>query len=735
MNRTGSWVWDVQQAQPAYWSAQMNKIHGRDISQAPPGAGEYSGLFPAEDWPLWVSGVQQAVENKAAFSCECRIWQENGRTQLVRHLGWAVLGSADEVTEIIGTTLELGDPTREPMDRPQPGDSPVSELVDLIPALAWSCQPDGSADFFNRGWLEYTGLSQEEAWGWGWTKAFHPDDLDKALSCWKTLEGTGQPGQLEARLRRFDGQYRWFLVQAKPQLDEAGRVVKWYGTNTDIENRKHAEAALGESERNFRQIVDSIPALVCTMTARGEVECVNQQVLEYFGKTLEELRNWAYTGAVHEQDLPGVIARWQHSVETGEPYDVTHRIRRFDGVFQWFHVRGLPLRHPDGDIARWYILLTDIEDRKRAEDAVRASEAHLRLTIDTIPALVWRADPAGEPDYLNARVVTYTGRNLGEFTRFRWEDLIHPDDLELTNKAWRASIRSGAPYSVKQRLRSADGSYRWFQVNGAPLRNENGEILSWFGLDIDIDDNWKMAEELRQTQAKLSRATQIATVAELSASIAHEINQPLAAAVANGHACQAWLSAEPPNLERARLTAGRMIRDVNSAAGVVQRIRALFKRSAQDLVPSNINEVISAVLQLTADELRESGISTRASLADDLPGVAVDRVQMQQTLLNLIRNAIEAMEGSGDRPKVLSITSRLDDSGLLIQISDTGCGLTDTSTVFEPFVSTKERGMGMGLSICRSIVESHGGRLWAASNEGVGTTFSFTLPLHRDEPS
>lgn len=733
MSRTGSWVWDVQEARPVYWSAQMSRIHGRDSGQAPPDAEEYSRLFSAEDWPRWMSAVEQAVHSKGAFRCECGIRAADGGTQCVRYLGRAVRGSADEVTEIIGTALELGEAVPGFVERGQPTDNPFREMVDLIPALVWSCRPDGLADFVNRGWLEYTGLSEEEAWGWGWTGTFHPDDLGAALSYWKTQQETGQAGEFEARLRRFDGQYRWFQFRAKPLMDQAGRVVKWYGTNTEIENRKRAEEALREGERNLRQMVDSIPALVCTMTAGGEVECVNMQVLEYFGKTLEELRKWAYAGAVHEHDLPGVIAEWRRSVETGEPYDVEHRIRRSDGAFQWFHVRGVPVRNPDGTTLRWYILLTDIEGRKRAEEAARANESRLRLIIDTMPALVWRADPKGDPDYLNARVVTYTGKNLGDFTRFRWEDLIHPDDLELTRNAWRSSIESGTPYSVKQRLRGSDGSYRWFQVNGAPLRNEEGEILHWFGLDIDIDDNWRLAEELRQTQAKLTHAAQVAAVAELSASIAHQINQPLAAAAANGHACQTWLSAQPPNIERARLTAGRMIRDVNSVAGVVQRIRALFQRSAQDLVPSDVNELIEAVLQMMADELRDSGISVRTFFARELPWVGVDRVQMQQALLNLVRNAMEAMEGTTDRPRVLSLTSRLEGRGLLIQISDTGCGLTDNSTIFAPFVSTKERGMGIGLSICRSIVESHGGLLWAEPNEGVGTTFSFTLPLQRDE--
>ena len=240
--------------------------------------------------------------------------------------------------------------------------------------------------------------------------------------------------------------------------------------------------------------------------------------------------------------------------------------------------------------------------------------------------------------------MTYTGKALNDVVAFRWEDLIHPDDLETTTQAWFSSVKSGSPHQVQHRLRRADGSYRWFQENGAPLRDDKGQIVHWFSLDVDIDDE-QSGGRARQARARLSRATQFAAVAELSASIAHEINQPLASVVANGHACQTWLSDNPPNVERARLTAERIIRDGNSAAEVVQRIRALFKQAAPAMVLSNINDVVLAVLKLIGGRLRDSGVSVETDLAAGLPMIVVDRVQIQRTLINLAHNAIEAMEG------------------------------------------------------------------------------------------
>lgn len=492
---------------------------------------------------------------------------------------------------------------------------PLRQVIDLIPALAWSCRPDGSADFFNRSWLDYTGLLEHQAVDWGWTDAFHPDDLSNVDAYWKSLLAVGEPGEIEARLRRFDGEYRWFLFRAKPVRDEFGRVVKWYGSNTDIEDRKRAEDALLASERNFRLVVDTIPALVCTMTVAGDLEVVNRQILDYFGKTRDELTNWSSIGAVHDDDVEEVVVKWRHSTETGHPYDVEHRIRHADGTYRWFHVRGLPLQDMQGHIVRWYILLVDIDDRKKAETALRESE-----------------------------------------------------------------------------------------------------------------------RELRQTRRRLSAATQIATVGELSASIAHEINQPLASVVANGHACAAWLTSDPPNLERARLTVERMIRDGNGAAEVVRRIRALFKQAVPAMALSDINDIVVEVLQLMADEIRDGGIQVETDLAADLQMTVVDRIQIQQTLINLVHNAIEAMDGITDGPKTLLIISRRDSVDIVIRVRDNGCGITNPTSIFDPFFTTKENGMGMGLAICRSIIELHGGHLSATPNAGAGTTFSFTLPVHPDGP-
>lgn len=244
-----------------------------------------------------------------------------------------------------------------------------------------------------------------------------------------------------------------------------------------------------------------------------------------------------------------------------------------------------------------------------------------------------------------------------------------------------------------------------------------------------IEARRRIEETLRRTQARLSRTTQIATLAELSASIAHEISQPLSAIVANGQACTQWLSTEPPNLVNARIAAERIVRDGRDAGEVVRRIRALFKKSAPTKVNLDLNDVVNEVLRLIRPEAVKRGITVDADLEKKLPSVQADRLQLQQVIFNLLLNGIEAMETVNDRPKQLRVCSKLRGrDAIMVEVRDHGTGLADPEKAFEAFYTTKEKGMGMGLAICRSIVEAHGGQLGTTPSDGPGTTFFFTLP-------
>ena len=263
-------------------------------------------------------------------------------------------------------------------------DDEFSLVLDALPGLVWAALPSGHVDFVNQRWCEYTGLGVEEAYGSGWQSAIHPEDLPEVLERWRSILASGQPRELEARLRRFDGAYRLFLVRTSPLADASGRVVRWWGINTDIEDRTRSEEALHSRwwlwaparEHHFRSVVENLPVLAAHVSAAGVVEHVNRRTAQYFGATLEEMRRWKITDIVYPEDLPNVLFAWNQVLQSGDTYEVEGRLRRGDGVYRWFGIRGFPLRDAEGRIALWYFLVTDIDDKRRAE-ALLAGEKRL----------------------------------------------------------------------------------------------------------------------------------------------------------------------------------------------------------------------------------------------------------------------------------------------------------------------------------------------------------------------
>jgi PAS domain S-box-containing protein len=607
----------------------------------------------------------------------------------------------------------------------------LRRVIDTIPTLSWCNLPDGPNEFLSKSWHDYTGLSPEEAHGWGWSAAFHPDDLPPLMKRWQELLVSGEPGEIEARLRRHDGVYRWFLIRVAPFRDETGVILRWYGTSTDIHDRKLADEALKASENKFRQIVDSIPGLVCTLDAAGAIEQLNQPLLKYFGKTSAELKGWRMTDAVHPDDLPEVVKAYTHSVTTGTPYEVEHRCRRADGVYRWFQVRALAVRDANGQIAGWYVLLTDIDDRKRAEDAVLANEQNLGLIINTMPVLAWSARADGSADFFNQRWLDYTGLTLSEAHDWGWTSAFHPEDLDRVSSHWRSHILSGEPGEIEARLRRYDGTYRWFLLRGNPLHDESGAVVKWYGTNTDIDDRKRAGEELTRARAELAHVTRVTSLGVLTASIAHEVNQPLSGIVTNASTCLRMLDSDPPNIEGARETARRTIRDGNRASEVVTRLRALFKGREVTAEWVNLNDAAQEVVALSTSELQSNRIVVRHEFAENLPAVKGDRMQLQQVIQNLLRNASDSMSDIEDRPRQLLIrTESGDGKNVQLTVQDTGTGFAPSAAelLFESFYTTKNDGMGIGLSVSRSIIEAHRGRLWASANDGPGSSFAFSIP-------
>jgi PAS domain S-box-containing protein len=382
--------------------------------------------------------------------------------------------------------------------------------------------------------------------------------------------------------------------------------------------------------------------------------------------------------------------------------------------------------------------IRDISKRKHAEEKLRASERTLRELTETIPQMLWSAEPDGAIDYCNQRTLDYTGLSAEQVRGAGLMKSVHRDDIETMSQSWTAAVSNGESFQQEFRcLRAEDHTYRWCISRAVPLRNQGGGIIKWFGTVVDLHD-WKEAQQaLQMTQAELARVSRLTTMGELAASIAHEVNQPLTAVTNNGSACLRLLanrSLEPDVLRRAL---EEIVADGTRASAVIARIRGFIKKAPAEKTELDVNEVIQEVLALAGHELHKNQILVDCDLANTLPRVRADRVQLQQVLLNLIMNGIEAITGATNQPRVLGLESRIHEYGdVLVEVRDSGAGLgLEVDRLFTPFFTTKANGMGMGLPISRSLIEGHGGRLWASPNSPHGAVFSFTLPAASESSS
>jgi PAS domain S-box-containing protein len=937
--------------------------------------------------------------------------------------------------------------------------SELRRLVEALPGLVWTARPDGSAEFLSHSWRDYTGMALEEIAEFGWRAAIHPTDLPILAERWGKLVESGNSGDIEARLRRHDGEYRWFRFSCSAMKDKAGRIVKWCGVNTDIEEDvrakqlasevrqaelerpgagaaafeqmfrvvasggvdveaevtsdesglsrfllsfkdlaesrlseaqlratvhqlneaqrlsrtgsasvdvladehawsnelyriteiepgtpinfeifqrlilpedrhifekvidaaqrgidsdfvlriatksgtvKHlrgiarlanefdgrpvfigalqdvtdhkraeealraSEAAIAASERELRLIVDTIPGMVAVFSASGELEAVNDQVLQYFGGGLERQKDWDTNGHVHPEDNLRVVETFTRSIAAGEPFELENRARRHDGAYRWFHSRVTPLKDANGRVVRWYNLLIDIDDRKRAETELRQAQYFLteaqRLSqtgsFTWDPSIdeekwseeiyrIFDLDPATEvklplirqlvhPEDLplleatiergmagldmdiTARIVTprgvtkhvhviahrmehvadrpvfvgaiqdvthmrlsenalkgreaelkrseaflAEGQRLSSTGTFLWypdsnemtfsEELYriheidpglpmdsalhmsrtHPDDVPLVYATATRFQREGGVIIYESRLRMPDGRIKHVSTFGREIVDQDGR-RACLGVCQDLTAK-KLAEEaLNKARTELAHVARVSALGELTASIAHEVNQPLAGIMTNADICLQMLAIDPPDIDEVRATAQRTLRDGARASEVIKRLRAMFSRKEPTSEPVDLCGAAREVLALSAGQLQAARVSVRTEFPDDLPTVLGDRIQLQQVILNLVLNAADAMRQVEQTRRSLLLAAAPDrNEQIVFSVRDVGVGLGagNSEKVFETFYTTKPEGMGIGLSVSRSIVERHGGSLWASSNEdGPGATFRFAIP-------
>ncbi len=610
----------------------------------------------------------------------------------------------------------------------------LRDVVETIPAMTFTALSDGSSTFVNKRWTEYTGLSVERSSGAGWQRAIHPEDRVRHSDKWHISVATGQLFEDEARFRHAaDGGYRWFLVRGVPLRSPHGKIVKWYGTLTDIEDRKRAEEALQRSQFYISEGQRVAHMGSWAFNAAG-FEYWSSELFRIHGlepsdkpPTVEE-----YLALVHPEDRAFMKQGITNMLGDHRPFDFTKRIVRSDGEIRHVRCVGVPVTQR-GAFQGFLGTGMDVTDQERLTEELRRSESHLAEAqkLTHTASWAWRVSDQGAV-HLSGEWYRIYGFDPGEGAP-TWGEVverIHPEDrLKWTGEVERAIVEK-ADYEHKFRILLPNGIVKWIHTVGHPVLSNAGDLEGFVGSSTDITELKRAEQErekLRQLEADLAHIDRVSTLGEMAASLAHEIKQPIAAAITSANSCIEWLAHEPPNLDRARAAAARIDKYGNRAAEIIDRIRSLYKNSPPQRELVDVNGIVHEIFTLLQGEAIRYSIAMRPELAAELPKIRVDRVQLQQVFMNLMLNAIEAMKDSGGE---LTVKSELQDGQLLFSVSDTGLGLPmeKMDQIFSAFFTTKPQGSGMGLAISRSIVESHGGRLWATANDGRGATFHFTLP-------
>jgi PAS domain S-box-containing protein len=604
-------------------------------------------------------------------------------------------------------------------------------IVDGVPGCILVADANGQIIYANRFAVAILGRPLEELLGSGWLQSLHPTFFKKAHSQWAQCIQRSEPLDVTWLFRQHDGTYRWQHIRAEPTIQAIAQSVSWYVLGIDVDELVKAQESLSASEHEAREILDRVPAMISTRTEEG-IAFTNKQMSDYVGVVITDLRDGAYLDYIHPDDREQLV---QQNINAPEkiPNDIVYRLRGTDGIYRWFHTRAKPYFNEDGSLYRWYALNSDIDDLYRSKELIQEREFQLNLLIETVPAILWKASPDGNIVYVNGKAAEYTGRSLEKIQR-GWIDLFHPDEAKEVLDRWHGLLAGGPGYEFFHRLLGKDGQYRWFHTSIAVVRDDYGKTMAFHGVILDATDrkNAELAlqnseDKLRDLCAKLANASRVAAVAELSASIAHELNQPLTSVLANAQACRRWLSSTRPNLPEALTSIEYIIRDSRAADTRMRSIRSLFKLQPFERKPANMAELIREAVSIIKEDVNKRHIPIEFDFEEAALMVSVDRIQIQQVIINLVTNAIEAMNTTGREPRLRIVSKRIEDHNILTDFVDNGHGLKDTDEIFDAFMTTKSDGMGIGLAISRSIVDAHEGQLWARNNLDHGATFSLLL--------
>jgi PAS domain S-box-containing protein len=566
-----------------------------------------------------------------------------------------------------------------------------------------------------------------------------PQVADQVEKIVQLILSTGEPIiGVEVNGQRPDGSNaeRFWLTSWHPLKGPQGAIVGINVVAEEITERKRAQAALAASETRFRELADHISQCAWTADSDGSRNWFNKRWLDYTGTTQDEMRGWGWKKVHHPDHVERVVKGMLQSFERGIPWQDTFPLRGHDSQYRWFLSRAQPIRNEAGEVVRWFGTNTDVTEQIEAERALHDLNETLEQRVEAEArerARIWNvsqdllavADAEGNLLSVNPAWTATLGWSEGDLVGNTSEWLLHPDDREKTRAELTHLAEGRRTQRFENRLRHKRGSFCWLSWTAVP----DGGLI--YAVARDVTALKEAEAALQISQRELARASRQTTMGAMTASIAHEINQPLSAIVLNANAALRFLSRPEPDLGGAREGLLNIVDDGHRASQVIASIRAMFGKDGGERTQLDLNELVRQVVTIAHGELESHQASLQINLSDRPVHVLADRVPLQQVFLNLLVNAIEAMAAVPDRPRLISVSSELHDTDhVLIKMQDTGAGIdpNDMGRIYDAFFTTKPNGMGMGLAICRSIVEAHGGRLWASAGAPHGSIFHVVLP-------
>jgi len=605
----------------------------------------------------------------------------------------------------------------------------------LSARLVWAADPEGRLTFLDHPFAALTGMSETEGLAAGWFGVVHPDDRESTEKLWRHSLETGETYFADFRVRRADGSYRMTRSRASAVRGEDGGIRRWYGTTEDIQDELDTEAARREAEERLRQSEDMhrltlemSQQIAWTTEADGSGLVMSERYEELTGLGNAEQAQLS----IHPDDRDRVTSTWQSSVAEGKPFAVGCRLQMKDGSYRYMRVRAAPQLDEEGRVLRWYGVTEDVHEQEQAEIAQRDVQERYRLAAQATNDAVW------DHDFLEhvidwsdnaAAILGSSEAPLGRTTDSWWIDRIHPDEKLSLVRSLREAIDGGSNrWSGTYRLRRDDGSYADVLDRGFIIRDSNGKAIRAVGAIADLTERHRAEAEIRRMQAELIHVSRLSAMGAMASTLAHELNQPLTA-LTNFISGTKRMAGRPDvprpvliealdGAEAAALRAGEILR----------RLRELVSHGKVSVQVEHLPQLIEEACVLAFVDENALGMRHRLALDPEAQWVRADRIQIQQVLINLVRNAGEAMDGRALRE--VEIGTRLDGKMVEVEVADTGAGIApeQLASLFSDFMTTKSGGMGLGLPISRTIIEAHGGKLWAENRPDGGAVFRFTLP-------